>query len=37
MAGRGPAVKGQEGEAAALPSLGETFDEYDEAELLGER
>jgi small subunit ribosomal protein S2 len=37
MAGRGPAGKGQEGEPGALPSLGETFDEYEEVELFGER
>ena len=36
LAGRGPAGK-QEGEAGALPSLGETFEEFDEAELYSER
>jgi small subunit ribosomal protein S2 len=38
MAGRGVvSAKREDGEAGALPSLGETFDEYDEAELYGER
>jgi small subunit ribosomal protein S2 len=37
LAARGPGGKREEGEAGALPSLGETFDEYEEAELYGER
>ncbi len=32
-----PGAKPEDGEAAPLPSLGETFEEYDEAELYGER
>jgi small subunit ribosomal protein S2 len=37
LAGRGPAGRHDEGEGGSLPSLGETFDEYEEAELYGER
>ena len=38
MAGQVPVGgKREEGEAGALPSLGETFEEYDEAELFSER
>ena len=36
-AGRGGAGKREDGEGGSLPSLGETFDDYEEAELYGER